>query len=136
MICKLGHNLISVLVITIQSPYTQVTLIVPHITVATFTLLTASRMLYVDMYLSTIQYHSVLFLVNLHHVNYFYFPWLRCFLTASRLYLFDIVNNPHHQFFYCCFLFGIVNSPHNQFYQLKLLDRCYTNTYISILAYN
>ena len=39
-----------------------------------FTLLTASRMLYVwhDQYLVAIQYHALLLLLNLHHANCFY----------------------------------------------------------------
>ena len=37
--------------------------------------------------------YSLLLLVNLHHAKYFYFTWLHSFLTASRLFLFDISHN-------------------------------------------
>ena len=37
--------------------------------------------------------YSLLLLVNLHHAIYFYFTWLHSFLTASRLFFFDISHN-------------------------------------------
>ena len=54
MISKRGRDLISVLTVL-------------YMTVAIFTLLTASRMLYVwhNQYLAAIKYHSLLLLVNL-----------------------------------------------------------------------
>ena len=87
MISKLGRYLISVLVVTIQSPYNL--LWSYH---AVFVILTASRMLYDwhNLYLATIWYHSLLFLANLLHAYCFYFTWLHPFLTTSRQFLLGI----------------------------------------------